>query len=90
MRMHFPIVFARSYPLSYCFHMRHRCVPKIGLPADISLEMFIEISIGIFIDISIDIFTGSSIDIVIDIFTDIFIDMYEGDEEWEEEEWDFP
>ena len=62
--------------LVYCFHLKHRCVPKIGLPADISLEMFIEMSIDMFIDISVDILTDMSIDMLIDMFADISIDMF--------------
>ena len=43
-------------PFSSCFHLKYRCVPKIGFSAEISIDIFIVIFIVIFIDISIEIF----------------------------------
>ena len=53
------------------FFQKCRCVPKIGFPADISIDSSIDMSIDNFIDILIDIF----IDIVIDISIGILIGM---------------
>ena len=49
------LTFWRTYPYSYCFHLKHRFVPTIGFSADISIDMFIDICSdicsGIFIGI---------------------------------------
>ena len=80
------IVSAHARGLFSCIYLRfllkYRCVPKVGSPADISIDMFLDISIDIsigividsFIDIFIDIFLDISIDILIDISIDVSID----------------
>ena len=47
----------------YYFHLKYRCVPKIGFSTDISIDIVIGMLTDIFIDISIDMFIGSSIGI---------------------------
>ena len=63
------LTFWWTCPFSYSFHLRCRCVPKIGFSADISID----ISIDIFIDILIDAFIDISIDMLIDISIDIWL-----------------
>ena len=62
---------------SSSFSHNHRCVPKIGFSADISIDIFIDI----FIDILTDIFIDISIDILVDISIDILIDILTDEEE---------
>ena len=40
--------------ISFHFLQKYRCVPKIGFPADISIDVLTDVSIDISIDVSTD------------------------------------
>ena len=72
------LTFSCIYACSCCFHLKYRCVPKVGFSADSLTDILIDIFIGSSIDVSIDISINISIDNSVDMFIDIYIDMFIG------------